>query len=97
MTAARGHQQIWLDNQAVLHTSDMEIVTNGTCVKYGWARLKFSRINAKNYLFCEISQIQVRFKRFSGKIESSEISLVYTFDKFHVCHTYVCILNARQT
>ena len=64
--AARGHQQMWLDNQAVLHTSDMEFVTNGTCVKFFWALVKFSRINAKDYLFCEISQIQVQFMRFFG-------------------------------
>ena len=28
--------------------TDMEFVTNGTCVKYFWARVEFSRINAKN-------------------------------------------------
>ena len=37
--------------------SDLEFVTsgtNGTCVKYFWARVKFSSINAKNHPFCEI-------------------------------------------
>ena len=28
--------------------------TSGTCVKYFWARVKFSRINAKNYPICEV-------------------------------------------
>ena len=56
--AARGHQQMCLDNQAVLHTSDMEFLTNGTCVKYFWARVKFSSINVKNYPICEICRIQ---------------------------------------
>ena len=34
--------------------TDMEFVTNGTCVKYFWVWVKFLRIKAKNYLFCEL-------------------------------------------
>ena len=50
--AARGHQKMCLDNQAVLHTSDMEFVTNGTCVKHFWARAGVS-IFCKNLFFCK--------------------------------------------
>ena len=41
--------------------TDMEFVTNGTCVKHFWVWVKFLRIKAKNYLFCETCQIQVQF------------------------------------
>ena len=35
-------------------------VTNDIWVTYFWARLKFSRYNAKNYRICEIGRIQAR-------------------------------------
>ena len=41
--------------------ADMEFVTSGTsgtCVKCFWAQVKFHKLNAKNYKFCEICQIQ---------------------------------------
>ena len=82
----------------MLHTSDMEFVTNDTCVKYFWARVKVLRINAKNFLFCEISQIQVQFMRFFRvKLKVWESHWCKAFDISHVCHTYVCIVNAGQT
>ena len=43
---------------------NMEFVTNsknGTFVKYFWPCVKFSRISAKNYPFCEICPIQAWF------------------------------------
>ena len=43
---------------------DMEFVTSGTsgtCVKYVLGGVKFSRINAKNYINCKICQIQAWF------------------------------------
>ena len=33
-----------------VYESDMEFVTSGTCVKYSWALVNFSRIDAKNTL-----------------------------------------------
>ena len=37
---------------------ELEFVISGSCVKYFWACVKFSRINAKNYPICEIFLIQ---------------------------------------
>ena len=34
---------------------------SGTCVKYCWAWLKFSSVNAKNHPFCEICGFQACF------------------------------------
>ena len=44
--------------------ADMEFVTSGTsgtCVKYFWAQVNFSRIMQKKCQFCETFQIQARF------------------------------------
>ena len=65
-----------LDGMAIIVVSslrapsvpDMEFVTSGTsgtCEKYSWVGVKFSRINAKNYQFGRICQIQ-SFHKIAG-------------------------------